>query len=179
MNWIESFDLLNQSMNSFCYSVSVNSNSVEKLKKELMIDFLKFFSEDLGRCAKAKATFKIKESVMSFFRLKRKVPFAAKASISKELDCLEQIGMFTKMDYREWATLTINVINKNNTIRACTDFSTRFIDCLEIYTCPLQSPGDIFVMLSDGKVFSKLDLSEAYLQIPVKECAKCLTIKML
>ena len=82
---------------SFCYSYSINSNRVEKLKIELLINFLKFF-KSLMRCIKAKATFKIKENVTPIFRLKRKVPFAAEASISKELDCLEQIGVLTKMD---------------------------------------------------------------------------------
>ena len=37
MDWIESFNLLNQPINLFCYSVSINFNKVEKLKKELMI----------------------------------------------------------------------------------------------------------------------------------------------
>ena len=35
MDWIESFDLLNQPINSFCYSVSVNSNSIEKIFKRI------------------------------------------------------------------------------------------------------------------------------------------------
>ena len=56
----------------------------------------------------------------------------------------------------------------------------RLNDCLETYNYPLTSPKNTFAKLSGDKVFSKLDLSEAYLQIPVdKECAKYLTIKML
>ena len=52
-------------------------------------------------------------------------------------------------------------------------------DCLETYNCPLPSPEYIFAKLSGDKVFSKLDLSEAYLQIPAdEECTKYLTIKM-
>ena len=36
---------------------------------------------------------------------------------------------------------------------------------------------EIFAKLNSGRIFSKLDLSEAYLQIPVKEkCAELLTI---
>ena len=43
MVWIESFDLLNQPFNSFCYSAIINSNSVEKLRKESMKKFLENF----------------------------------------------------------------------------------------------------------------------------------------
>ena len=59
---IESFNLLNRPINSLCYSVSANSNIVEKLLKELMIKFPGIFSEGLGRYTKAKAIFKIKEN---------------------------------------------------------------------------------------------------------------------
>ena len=51
-------------------------------------------------------------------------------------------------------------------------------DCLETYALP--SPEDMFAKLSGGKVFSKLNLSEAYLQIPVgEEYPKYLIINML
>ena len=62
MDWIESLDFLNQLINSFCSSVSVNSNSVDKMKKELKIKFFENFSEGLG-----KHTFKIKKNVMPIF----------------------------------------------------------------------------------------------------------------
>ena len=37
------------------------------------------------------------------------------------------------------------------------------------YHYPLPSPEEVFNKLNGGKVFSKIDLSEAYLQIPVEE----------
>ena len=49
-----------------------------------MIKFPETASEGLGRCTKAKATFKIKENVMPIFRPKRKVLFAAEMSINKD-----------------------------------------------------------------------------------------------
>ena len=54
MDWIESFDFLNQLINSFCSSVSVNSNSVDKIRKELKINFLKFFLRVWGGTQKFK-----------------------------------------------------------------------------------------------------------------------------
>ena len=52
------------------------------------------------------------------FRLKRKVPFAAEASVSKELDHLEQISVLIKMDNSEWAKPKVYMKKKNNKLRA-------------------------------------------------------------
>ena len=60
----------------------------------------------------------------------------------------------------------------------CANFSTNLNDCLEDHAYPLPSPEDIFTKLN-GRVFSKLDLSEAYLQVKVsEESLKYLTINM-
>ena len=130
MNWIELCNLLKQPINSFYNSVGINSNSVEKSRKELMLNFLKFF-EGLGKCTKAKVTFKIKVNVMPISRPKRKVPFAAETFISKKLDCLEQIGLLTKVDYSEWASPTVYMKKKNSKIWSFRDFSTGLNNCLE------------------------------------------------
>ena len=39
----------------------------------------------------------------------------------------------------------------------------------KVYHYPFPSPEEVFNKLNRGKVFSKIDLSEAYLQIPVEE----------
>ena len=45
------------------------------------------------------------------------------------------------------------------------------------HSYPLPSPEDIFTKLNGGKIFSKIDLSEAYLQVKVsEECSKYLCI---
>ena len=175
--WMESFDLWQIPINTFCNSVKGSSTSVDKLKKELKMKFPEIFSEGLGTCLKAKATFELKDNVQPIFRPKRQVPFAALETIDKELDRLEKIGVLSKTDYSSWASPTVYVKKKNNKIRVCADYSTGLNDCLKAYNYPLPSPEEIFAKLNGGKIFSKLDLSEAYLQIPVEEnCAKLLTI---
>ena len=50
-------------------------------------------------------------------------------------------------------------------------------DCLMDHSYPLPSPEDIFTKLNGGKIFSKIDLSGAYLQVKVsEECSKYLCI---
>ena len=58
---------------------------------------------------------------------------------------------------------------KSNQIRICADFSTGLNDALQDHHYPLASPEEFFNKLNRGKIFSKIDLSDAYLQIEVDE----------
>ena len=58
---------------------------------------------------------------------------------------------------------------KSKEIWVCADFSTGLNPALKDYHSPLPSPEEVFNKLNGGKVFSKIDLNEAYLQIPGEE----------
>ena len=67
--------------------------------------------------------------------------------------------------------------NKTKEIYVCANFSTRLNRALKSYHYSLPRPDEIFSKLSGGKIFSKIDLSDAYLQIPVnKKCSELLTV---
>ena len=84
------------------------------------------------------------------------------------------MGVISKVDYPDWVVHTMYVKKKYKKIRVCSIFLTRLNDCLKD---PLPSAENIFFKLNDGNVFSKIDLSEAYLQVKVdKECSKLLTV---
>ena len=103
------------------------------------------------------------------FKKKRNVPFAAREQINKELDRLEQVGVLSKTNFSEWAVPTVHVKKKSNQIRICADFSTGLNDALQDHHYPRPSNEEIFNKLNGGKIFSKIDLSDAYLQIEVDE----------
>ena len=58
---------------------------------------------------------------------------------------------------------------KSKEIWVRADFSTGLNAALKDYHYPLPSPEEFFNKLNGGKVFSKIDLGEAYLQIPIEE----------
>ena len=58
---------------------------------------------------------------------------------------------------------------KSNKNQVCTDFSTGLDAALKEYHYPLPSPDEVFSKLNGGKIFSKIDLSDAYLQVPMEE----------
>ena len=94
-----------------------------------------------------------------YLKKKRNVPFAALEQINEELDRLEKAGILSKIVFSEQS-----VRKKSNQIRVCADFST-----LKDHHYPLPSPEEIFTKLNGGKIFSKIVLSDAYLQIKVEE----------
>ena len=79
------------------------------------------------------------------------------------------IGILSKVEFSEWAGPTVYIRNKSKEIWVHADFSTGLNAALKDYHYPLPRPEEVFNKLNGGKVFSKIDLSEAYLQIPVEE----------
>ncbi|XP_014783246.1 uncharacterized protein K02A2.6-like [Octopus bimaculoides] len=119
----------------------------------------------------------VKENAVPVFKPKRNVPFVALNQVEKELKRLEDLEVIEQVDYPEWAAPTVYLKKKNNEVRVCADFSTGLNDCLKKYNYPLPNPEEVFAKCNGGENFSKLDLSEAYLQLQVdEECAKVLTI---
>ena len=180
-DWIVLFDLWTLPVNSFCNKVDVSTKVKDKetknLMNELKNEFPRVFSEGLGECEKTKVKIELKDDVKPVFRPKRNVPFAALESVNAELERLEDLGVISKISYSDWASPTVYIRKKNNKIRVCADYSTGLNDCLKDHSYPLPSPEDIFAKLNGGKVFSKLDLSEAYLQLKVDdESSELLTI---
>ena len=79
------------------------------------------------------------------------------------------MGILSKVEFSEWAAPTVYIRKKSKEIRVCADFSTGLNAAFKDYHYLLPSPEEVFNKLNGGKVFSKIDLSEAYLQIPVEE----------
>ena len=72
------------------------------------------------------------------------------------------------MEFSQWAAPTVYVKKKSKEIHVCTDFSTGLNAVLIDYHYTLPSPEEVFTKLNGGKIFSKVDLSDVYLQIPVE-----------
>ena len=87
----------------------------------------------------------------------------------KELDRLEQQGIIEKVSHSEWAAPIVAVPKTDGRFCICGDYKVTVNQALSVKQYLLPKPDDLFATLAGGKVFSKLDLSQAYLQVQLDE----------
>ena len=93
------------------------------------------------------------------------VPFAIRDAVGQELDRLEKQGILQRVDHREWAAPIVAVPKKDGRFRLCGDYKVTISQVLKVDQYPLPNPEELFATLANGTLFSKLDLSQAYLQV--------------
>ena len=109
------------------------------------------------------------------FKQKPNVPFGPLEQINEELDRQVKTGVLSKLEFSEWAAPTVYVKRKSKEICICTDFSTGLNAALKDFNYSLSCPAK----LNGENFFSKIYLSDAYLQILVEEVSlKLLCINM-
>ncbi|KAL3194431.1 hypothetical protein MRX96_016221 [Rhipicephalus microplus] len=111
-------------------------------------------------------------------RLKaRRVPFALRQKIDAELDKLLQQGVLEPVDCAEWETPIVTPLKGNGDIRICADYKCTINKALQQHAYPVPVVSHVLASLSGGTIFAKLDLAQAYQQLPVtNESAAAQTI---
>ena len=168
-DWIQEFNLWDLPINTFCQKGESLTTEKQSLKTELKKTFPQIFAASLGKCTKTAAKFKLIDDAQPVFKKKRNVPFASLEKINKELDRLVKTGIPSKVEFSHWAAPIVYVKKKSKEISVCADFSTGLNAVLRDYHYPLPSREEVFTKLNGGKIFSKVNLNDAYLQIPVDE----------
>ena len=75
------------------------------------------------------------------------------------------------MAHSEWATPIVAALKSNKkTIRLCGDFQMTVNPVAKLDRYPVHR--DLFVTLTQGRLFTKLDLRHAYQQLPLAEDSK-------
>nr|XP_025043376.1 uncharacterized protein K02A2.6-like [Pelodiscus sinensis] len=99
----------------------------------------------------------------------RTVPYAIRPKVEADLERLVKNGVLIPVTHSPWATPIVPILKKDGSIRICGDFKVTVnpVLCAEQY--PLPRIDDIFAGLAGGQRFSKIDLSQAYLQMQVDE----------
>ena len=101
-----------------------------------------------------------------FFR-PRTVPYLLRDKVEAELDRLQEQGVISPVKSSPWAAPIVPVLKKKGKIRICGDYKITVNQATPPETYPLPTAEQLFANLSGGKHFSKLDLSSAYLQLPL------------
>ena len=92
--------------------------------------------------------------------------------IETELQCQVELGILEKVDISGWAAPIMPVMKPRVENCLCGDYKVSINPYLDINQYPLPHPELLFAALNGGVQFTKLDLLEAYLQIPLEEQSK-------
>ena len=130
------------------------------------------FSDELGSVKPFTASLQIQSDATPRFFKPRPVPYAIKEAVSQEISRLEEQGIISPVSHSQWAAPIVVVPKKDGRFRLCGDYKVTVNQAMNVEEYPLPTPEELFSTLSGGKIFSKLDLSQAYLQIPVDESSK-------
>ena len=95
-----------------------------------------------------------------------------KNKVELELNRLQQKGVISPVQHSDWAAPIVPVVKQDGTVRICGDFKVTINPVINIESYPLPRVEELFANLSQGKYFSKLDMSNAYLQLPLSHEAQ-------
>lgn len=127
------------------------------------------FVDELGTIKSFSAKLHVNPQEKPKFYKVRTVPYALQSAIDDELDRLEREGILEKVTHSEWATPIVAVPKPDGSVRLCGDFKVTVNQSLSVDQYPLPKADDIFDALAGGRKFTKLDLTQAYLQLPLDQ----------
>ena len=139
--------------------------------EELLEKHSVVFKEKLGCLQGVKAQLLVDDTYPKFHK-PRTVPFVFKEKVEAELDRLQSLGIISLVQFSRWAASIVPVVNPDGSVRICGDFKVTINQVSQVESYPLPRVEELFATLSGGKQFSKLDLAQAYLQLPFAEDSK-------
>lgn len=94
----------------------------------------------------------------------RLVPYAFRGMVEAELQGLVAEGILEPVEFAEWASPIVPVLKRDKaSVRICGDFKQTVNPVSRLDNYPIPHVEDLFASLVGGKVFSKLDLKQAYI----------------
>ena len=133
------------------------------------------FKEGLGRCSKIRVSLELKEGVRPVHLRARPVAEPFRDAVNKELDRLLANGTIAAVETSQRASPIVVARKANGKIRVCADFSTGLNDALESVSHPIPDMEQIMTRFAGNRVFTQLDLSDAYLQLDLGDASRPLT----
>ena len=138
--------------------------------QELLSKYDVLFQECLGTFKAYEARIEVDPGATPRFCKAHTVPYAMREKVEEELDRLVAEGTLEPVDYSDWAAPIVAVMKSDRkSVRICGDFRMTVNPVSKLNCYPIPKTEDIFARLKRGKIFTKIDLSQAYLQLKLDE----------
>lgn len=149
-----------------------HNEQFDKIVVELEKEFPKVFSDKLGQYKGDPVELKLKENATPKYFKPRPIPFSLKSKVEAELERLQTEEVLVPVSSSSWGTPIVPVLKKSGEIRICGDFKVTLNPFLEVEKYPLPRIEELFANLQGGQTFSKIDLSQAYMQLKLNDESK-------
>ena len=109
----------------------------------------------------------------------RSVPLTIREKVKAELEQMVATSIIKPICFSEWASPIASVLKRNGQVRICGDFKQTVNPFLQLDKYPIPNIDNLYSKVLGGHYFMRLDLSDAYLQVPLdEESQKLMTINM-
>ena len=150
---------------------TIESDHAESVQR-LLDKYPSVFKGELGCLKGAKVRLNVYPDARPKFYKPRSVPFIQKDQVNSELDNLLKLGVISPVQFSSWAAPIVPVLKKSGKTRICGDYKLTINQASPTDSYPLPIIEEIFANLSGGTLFSKLDLANAFHQLPLDDDSK-------
>ena len=145
--------------------------------REVLQRYETLFQLGLGVLQRYEAKIMVDPEVCPRFCKARSVPYAMRTQVEEEFERLQGEGIIEPIQFADWAAPIVPVLKSNGkAIRICGDFKMTVNAASKVDRYPIPKFEDLFAKLAGGKLFSKLDMSQAYQQIQLESESRKLVV---
>ena len=151
---------------------SIKDENIAKIVKK----FPKVF-EGVGKLKNKQIELVIDQEVQPVAQQQRRIPFHLRDKVEKQLQQLKQQDIIERVpedEKTDWVSPIVCVPKKNDEIRICVDMRAAN-RAIKRVRHPIPTVNDIGLELNGAKVFSKLDLSQAFHQLELSPQSRNIT----
>lgn len=131
------------------------------------------FKAELGTLKGYKAQISVDPKATPRFCKVRPVPYAMYGKVDEELQRLQKDGIIEPVQFADWAAPIVSVLKSDGkSVRVCGDFKLTVNQASKLDRYPIPKIEDLLAKLAGGKLFTKLDMSQAYQQLLLDEESK-------
>ena len=165
-------------MKEFGISIQLNKIEIEneseknRLSQQLRNKYHDVFSDKLGLYNKAVLKLELKEGSKPIFIKPYSLAYALKPKVEQELDRLLKLGILKEVKHSEYGTPIVPIVKKDGSVRITGNYKLTINKQIEVDRYPIPKIEDLLSTLGNAKLFTKLDLSSAYNQIPLHKESK-------
>ena len=171
------FQELGISLTGIHHVTSPGHHHIKTTFEQLKIKYASVFQDGLGRYTGAPVQLHWDQTIKPIYMKSRPVPLALREKVEAEIDRLVNEGVLEPVSYSRWATPVVPIVKPTGDIRLCGDYKCTVNRVVLPDKYPLPSITELLSSIAGAKLFTKLDLAQAYTQLPVDDkAADLLTI---